>query len=346
MAEKEEAPILIIAGHYKRRSLSGEDSKEIIRVLGPSKTRKGSWVTMDGKTISEHELIDDWEPLLTTPNPSTVQRKNNLMAGLLPMEQAEAVANGVEPEFEEPTIEEEPEHIPKRRTQTPEYKPLDESKFLDMVREPVNGEETHKLALDELPGPGHTKHRIQMPEAPTNSFIASVFEKLSKQSSEESVTITFELPLGFSMDRLKDSMNLLDLDANEIVRHITGSVLSKNKVNNAISAELLSQLTQPKKTRSVREALDERREQMSAKSEGTEVTEEFQQKVFETAVTMLSTQTVPDMEPIAELEKPIVVLDLPPIVKEGPPREEQQVIFDEISDLEKNTKALLAKYIG
>jgi hypothetical protein len=337
MSEQEEPVVLIVAGHYRMKSHGGEESKEIVRVLGPSPNRKGHWKTMEGRDMSEYELIENWEPLVTAVNqnqPTT----NRLMMGLLPIADAERLARGeaanVEPEIEE-------EHVlPVIRTQSqPIYPVLDESRFLDMVKEP-DGNKKHKLTIEE-----NAPHAQQLPQTIENSFIASIFKKLIETTSDdiEPITVTFELPLPFDVERLKESMSLLDLDANEVVKHVVDRLLQKSRINNAISANLHQLLTEPKRGKSAKQLLNELRQEKPKEREIPYVPMEDRTLLGPMGI---DAKAVLDRNMEAEMPKPLTEEPIQQAIDETLEITDITEISEEISTLEQKTAQILKKYIG
>jgi hypothetical protein len=77
-------------------------------------------------------------------------------------------------------------------------------------------------------------------------FLEQVFAKLMQNSKgDDHLQVTINLNLGFNIDKLKETMDMLDLDSLELVTYIVKNLVTPNKVNNAISTEINRRLTSP-----------------------------------------------------------------------------------------------------
>jgi hypothetical protein len=230
MEQKEEPQQIITAGHYKKRSSLGNEKPEIIRILGPG-VRRNSWKSMEGREYSESELMFDWELMDTAITPAHKARKDRLLEGLLPFAEAEAAANGLTPKDEqEPEIDWDQPDQPKIVMGAPP--------------DPAKEFELFKKIVAEPPAPTQE----QQPQQPKVPFIEELFAKLSKASDgSEEIEVSLKFGLGFDVNRLRESIALLDLDAVEVTKHIVNSVLSAQKLRNAVSVAIMRELTeQPK----------------------------------------------------------------------------------------------------
>jgi hypothetical protein len=223
--EKEEIVQLIAAGHYRKKFSTG-DNQEIIRILGPG-NRKDYWKSMDGKEYSNSDLLDNWEAINTAPNTMHIDTQKRLFEGFDKIAQ-EAPSEPAHGEgFQEPKIGLVP----------------DEKKELELFNRTVR-EPSLKVAEQ---GP-HTLHMQVMEEGPkVNSFIDELFSKLAKSGDTESFEVTVKIPLPFNMDKLRESINLLDLDTLEVTKYVVDNLVSLNKVRNSLGSAIQRELVEPRK---------------------------------------------------------------------------------------------------
>ena len=79
----EENVIVVVPGHYCSKQTINSESKDIIKVLGPS-DREGYWVLDDKRVLNEYVITEDYVLLDTAWSNSSTKQKNNFLDGFKP----------------------------------------------------------------------------------------------------------------------------------------------------------------------------------------------------------------------------------------------------------------------
>ena len=207
---EETAQQLITAGHYRKKSNLTNEKPEIIRILGKSQ-QTNSWKAMGGQLYSESDLMFNWEPL-DTESPELKARKANLFKGLVSIEDAErllAEKNGL--------------------SQQPEDKLINNEQNIQPIQVQVQEKEYFKPIINQQTQP--------------KQFLVELFEKLGKNQEKHEIESTIKFSLGFNINKLRESIILLDLDTTEITSHIVTNILSPQYIKNVVSAAIINELT-------------------------------------------------------------------------------------------------------
>lgn len=205
---------IIRLGHYKsNNSGTGRtgDAVEIIKILGEDINRPGYWKTnellqndLNGnkvfKTISEQELINNWTFIETSIREDVKKLPKNLFAGLEEISEEEEIV------YKEPQIIEQKltTNISEGTTPT--------------IQAPAFYHQVVELSPDE-------------------KFIFNILDKLSISKNnlqinkdENVIGLFLELPLDYNFNKLKETINLFNLDIDKVIDFILISPEIKNLI--------------------------------------------------------------------------------------------------------------------
>ena len=205
----------VIPGHYQSRSSESSDKKEIIRILGEDPNRANYWLTADKVSIPEYDILENWVNINTIPSEASKVKtpKKSLFEGL-------------DFVFDEPPQQEiNYEYKPSQISEIPVYRP-----------KPINSNQEESEA--------HARPHIQpIFDKPQNPFIDELLSKLVKNNpinSDTQITISLNLNLGFDLNKLRNSIEILDLDKTEISKYIADKFITKDDLAKALIDQLSS----------------------------------------------------------------------------------------------------------
>lgn len=203
---------IIIPGHYKRKNSESDGKVDIIRVLGEDLTRTGYWKTQDKNSISDYELTENYELLDTKhseKSPGFFKKVNSRLF------------DGIEDFDETPPLTYEyhsTELLPKPPVKTP----VDNTFTGFTINPPITGKyQTTQIVVPE-------KH----------PFIKELFGKLNKSKNNKSVELSIELLLGFTINKLINSIELLDLSIDEVAEYMAENIVTREILKTAIKNKL------------------------------------------------------------------------------------------------------------
>ena len=103
------------------------------------------------------------------------------------------------------------------------------------------GNKAHKISIEEIPKHSFntppTVHNINIPTTPTNNFLDNIFKKLDVKDKSP-ININFELILGFNMEKLRNTIELLDLNVDEVSEYIVNNLISKKDLINSLTKQI------------------------------------------------------------------------------------------------------------
>lgn len=254
----EEQIQLITPGVYRKISSKNDDKPEMIRIIGPAKDRVGYWkamgTTQKQEIYHEGELTSAWELMdihASAEHKNALKRKEHLFAGIKTLEELNEGGG---------TNKEEEEINQRQAEYSKQQQPAEQLSREPAVYRPKSlppDAETERRLFEEKMGVVEPKYfdptaaKIIQYEpvqtiSPEKQFLTDLFSRLSKsQESEDELEVTVRIPLGFNMNKLKESINLLDLDTVEISSYVVNTVLSPNKLKAAVSVSLIAELAKP-----------------------------------------------------------------------------------------------------
>ncbi len=210
---------IIRPGHYRNKfTSSSSDTQDIIRVLGESEI-PGVWILFEKlnetthKTISEYELQNSWELLNTSITEESTAPKKHLLDGL---------------DF----IDEENESIGNQTK---------------IIHIPIEQLPSHSASL--IPNVEIPVVKILQPQTnPEDIFILSILEKISISKNNERfdtndkpdyIKIEIDVPIDYKFDKLKETVNLLDLNKYLVTNLLTSNSELKDLLQDKLKSKIL-----------------------------------------------------------------------------------------------------------
>ena len=201
----------VIPGHYKHKDSPeiGENSEsniEIIRVLGEDPNKSDYFLLQDGRSLSEHNILDNYVPIQTAQTEKDKPNKlpNNLLAG----------------------IGETEAEILTEKVVTEERKPFSSN--------------IEKEYLSEIDKPSTIKN-ISLHNTPEEEFTIQILKKLKQQSTEKLV-VTVNLEIPYDLNKLRESIELLNLDKRMISTHILHGLNLFDVLENSVRQSLVNKI--------------------------------------------------------------------------------------------------------
>jgi len=197
---------MITKGFYQTKASLNTDSKEIIRIIGADINRLANWMTQDGKSIPEYVLEQEYVPLDMQPNQDAfkINQKNqaklkNILAGI-----------GGEDDVEE-VIEEE-------------Y-PLDNNDDIVVKVPDKYPEQTRTFVEKPKVDPKVQEVQIILDKINIDNLNKKNQEKFGESNlKKKTIQISIPLELNYDFDKLKTTIQLLDLDLNIVVDMIVKGI--------------------------------------------------------------------------------------------------------------------------
>jgi len=212
--------MIIRLGHYQEKTSIGSDKPNIIRILGPDKTRENYWLTQDNKIIPDYELEEYY---IFLDYNSSKQKQQSLPANIFD-------------DFEEVLIEN-----------------VSNEKIINVQNQIQNELVTNQDNIEAI----YPTKFISKPKPV--SFDISVIDAilistLNKKSMEKfgiekysKPIIDIDIPITFDYDisKLKYTIELLDLNENIILDHLINKIpienirlLLKQKIKKLLSEDI------------------------------------------------------------------------------------------------------------
>lgn len=199
----------VIPGHYKHRDSPeiGENSEsniEIIRVLGEDPNRADYFLLQDGRSLSEHNILDNYVPIQTAQTEKDKPNKlpNNLLAGIGETE-AEILTEKVVIEERKPFSSNiEKEYLSKQN-------------------------KTEEVSL-------HT---------PEEEFTLQILKKL-KQFETSTLQVTVNLEIPYNLNKLRESIELLNLNKEMVSAYILHGLNLFDSLENSVRQSLVSKINE------------------------------------------------------------------------------------------------------
>ena len=207
---------IITLGHYQSKDSLRSEKPDIIRILGPDQKRDGYWLTQDNKSIPSYELENNWIKIYTASSEKqTIKAPIDIFAGI--GEFSEVLENEVnyEQQIENPSNKESIITYSEKQIQKQIQKPIQKTE----VKIPFDISIIEKINIDTLN--------------------KKAFDSLGIENKYKKPIINIELPITFNydIDKLKQTIELLELNENIIVDYLV-SEISINNIQPLIKQEL------------------------------------------------------------------------------------------------------------
>lgn len=206
--QKDKMENLIRLGHYREKSTLNSDTAKIIRIRACDKNNQNLWITSDGTKISEYDLINNYVFMDTHYKDISQSPIRKPIIGDISNMSQEIADNSIE-NIQQNTV----------------------SKIDDL---PINTPVTN-LSLNQ---PTQPATKIKEEKLENIILRRCSYDYIDKQNSEEysidyktkrkTITLSFDLQLGYDIDKLKTLITSLNLNKNFIINEITKDILKND----------------------------------------------------------------------------------------------------------------------
>lgn len=207
----------VIPGHYKHRDSpeigeNPESNIEIIRVLGEDPNKSDYFLLQDGRSLSEHNILDNYIPIQTAQTEKDKPNKlpNNLLKGIGEIE--------VEKLTEKNIVE--------------ERKPFSSN----IEKEYLSKQNKAKEVLT----PNTDLVSLNTPE---EEFTLQILKKL-KQNQTSTLQVTVNLEMPYDLNKLRESIELLNLDQKMISSYILHGLNLFDSLENSVRESLVKKINE------------------------------------------------------------------------------------------------------
>lgn len=240
---------MIKRGHYQSKASLNSEKPEIIRVLGPRKSKPGYFVVQGDKDYSEFEIENEYVFMETVPLETAAPKKN--IFDFEPIEVSdEPKIDTVYIGEDKPVIQSNQDIIPKPNI-TPKIN-SDESSYVN-IQEGINlllsGQQE---ILSLLKNPDNTFDagidKKRYPNIDNSTVIdISILDKiktstLTKDSNRKTyITVPIELPLDYDITKAKSIADLFEIPLQKIIKDIVNQTFINQEnhdvlINNIINS--------------------------------------------------------------------------------------------------------------
>jgi hypothetical protein len=230
--------MIIRTGHYQTKASLGSDKPDIIRILGVDKEKTDAWKTADGRSIPSYIIEEDYVFLDTRPSAKA------------------------------------PQNIPPKSIFS-DFKPIEESAVIPVIAVdssnllPNNPEIKHS-GLNTFP---IEENQIQI------NFDIAVLDKINidvlnqkyferhgvNKYVKPTLNITVPLTLDYDIQKLKSTIELLDLDENVVFNYLVNNL--SVDINQLIKTQLMILLKSDELTPFVNVAISENEKKIKPETE-------------------------------------------------------------------------------
>lgn len=213
---------IIKIGHYKLKNSGTKDNPvQMIRILGEAENIPNHWKTSEKnletnqlKTISEYELLNNWEYINTSiseesklPPLSIFDDFDDLNDFSVDIQQNQEILNNQEV------------------SNTP----------IQNIQNIQNIQQIQEKQSYNLPGNLSVNYHEVIELSEEQKFIQNI---LNKTIGNQNIYLNFDIDLGYNFDKLKETANLLDIDKTKLIDFILLDNNIKNIINDKIKETL------------------------------------------------------------------------------------------------------------
>lgn len=200
--------IIIQLGHYQTKSSIGSERAEIVKIIGENKQRPGYWLTIDGESIPEYILVENYVPIVTSHSPEKQkQLPASLFEGLSEISDTDIIedknSDKIPPQVFTKAQGNNLEEVQKSIEQNIPIQPK------TVIKEvPINFDKSilDKLNIDKI----NKSHSAQFGEL--------------KYHEKPKVTINLPIEFNYDLNKLKSTIALLELDTHDILNYLVSEI--------------------------------------------------------------------------------------------------------------------------
>lgn len=240
---------IILPGHYCSKASLDADSKEIVRILGRS-SREGYWITDDKKELPEYVLLEDYVPLDTLAAKPKQKFGTDIFRDFQEVEISEETPIG---EFQEEPLN-QPQYQPKASVNS------------DILRDEICNvlqEVLHDILPNQIVSkptaskPTVSKIPTKVSNSPSKTLSSETLSIINKASivvlndnyekkygdrpyKQHTIQLNLQLPINYDLEKLRQIIELFELDEREIARYIAQSInIDYDKITDNILQAML-----------------------------------------------------------------------------------------------------------
>jgi hypothetical protein len=219
---------MLIPGHYKEK-FSNTENPVIIKIVGPDPNNEGKYLSIEGKTYSESNLVENYIPLVTAPTEESFKQSLN-----------------------------------KSKRLFGDFKPITEENA--KIFETIENHDKYDY-VDNYQGPPVTETILETKIVQTPSFketqepeheYKNILEKLNlttinKQSQEkfgipatkekQTISLNLEIDLNYDIDKIKQTINILELDNKKVAEYLLSTIKLNTDILKLVGNEISKILT-------------------------------------------------------------------------------------------------------
>jgi hypothetical protein len=193
----------VIPGHYKRKgSKLSADTVDIIRVIGEHETQENYFVTLDGKTMHESQILNEYEFFNTVDNPEPKKIIGKLNLGAI-----DEIKN--------------------------------DNNFFDNQQLEIQHEQAFKNMPGIVENQNVTiSHSTPLPtKNPEDVFIENILTKL-KSTTNQTINLNLPINTGFDILKVIETVDMFNLDKTKVAKILLENVNFKSFIENSLIAIL------------------------------------------------------------------------------------------------------------
>lgn len=220
---------MITPGHYKEK-FSNTENPVIIKIVGPDPNNEGKYLSIEGKSYSESNLMENYIPLVTAPTEESFKQSLN---------KSKKLFGDFKP------ITEENAKIVETIEKHDKYDYVDTyqntSLIVDVIQE---NKIVQTPAFKEVQEPEHEYKNI-LEKLNLTTINKQSQEKFGIPATKEKQTISLNLQidLNYDIDKIKQTINILELDSKKVAEYLISTIKNNTDILKLVGNEISKILT-------------------------------------------------------------------------------------------------------
>lgn len=231
---------IILPGHYCLKSTLDAEVKQIIRIIGKA-NREGYWITDEHKEIPEYVLLDSYVALDTIASQPKQKFGKDIFGDFTPVN-----IDIEDDEIDDEIVgEEEIESEPKQKQNNSGTIILTDEQFEKLLKHVPNNYKTS----NESSVVNKTSNKYQLDEQTLSMIRKAEVVALNDNHEKKyggrpykykNLQVTIELPIVYEMNKLRQIIELFELDERKIAEFIAHQIkIDYHKITDLVYSELV-----------------------------------------------------------------------------------------------------------